>query len=95
MTAPNGAVSTAVYDKADQLIESYLPMDTESGDERKASAGAVVARTGAAGVRADVAGGRAAGGDRAAFGQEHQAVRARAAVGPGESDGRRRPPSLS
>ncbi|WP_193318955.1 DNRLRE domain-containing protein [Nonomuraea phyllanthi] len=36
-TAPNGAVATAVYDKADQLTDSYLPKDTEDGDERKAS----------------------------------------------------------
>ncbi|OPG13112.1 polymorphic toxin-type HINT domain-containing protein [Microbispora sp. GKU 823] len=37
MTAPNGATSTAVYDDADQLIESYLPKDTEGGPERKAT----------------------------------------------------------
>ncbi|MGW7483467.1 DNRLRE domain-containing protein [Nonomuraea muscovyensis] len=37
MTAPNGAVSTAVYDKADQLLESNLPKDTTDGPERKAT----------------------------------------------------------
>ncbi|MFE3455772.1 DNRLRE domain-containing protein [Nonomuraea sp. NPDC059194] len=37
MTAPNGAVSTATYDKADQLTESFLPKDSDSGEERKAS----------------------------------------------------------
>ncbi|WP_345574006.1 hypothetical protein [Nonomuraea rosea] len=42
--------------------------------------GAVVAEAGAAGVRADVGGRGAAGRDRAAFGQEQRAVRARAAV---------------
>ncbi|MEV6867420.1 DNRLRE domain-containing protein [Streptosporangium subroseum] len=36
-TAPNGAISTAVYDKADQLLESLLPKDTADGPERKAS----------------------------------------------------------
>jgi YD repeat-containing protein len=36
-TAPNGAVSTAVYDKADQLLESNLPKDTTDGPERKAT----------------------------------------------------------
>ncbi|MFF0249975.1 DNRLRE domain-containing protein [Streptosporangium sandarakinum] len=37
MTAPNGAVSTALYDDADQLLESLLPKDTADGPERKAS----------------------------------------------------------
>ncbi|MEV1168874.1 DNRLRE domain-containing protein [Nonomuraea sp. NPDC049784] len=36
-TAPNGAVSTARYDKADQLLESVLPKDTTDGPERKAT----------------------------------------------------------
>ncbi|MGP3913076.1 DNRLRE domain-containing protein [Nonomuraea sp. 10N515B] len=36
-TAPNGAVATATYDKADQLLESVLPKDTETGPERKAT----------------------------------------------------------
>ncbi|MEV0167802.1 DNRLRE domain-containing protein [Nonomuraea fuscirosea] len=36
-TAPNGAISTAVYDQADQLLESNLPKDSESGDARKAT----------------------------------------------------------
>ena len=33
-TAPNGAVSTATYDKADQVIKSTMPKDTETGPER-------------------------------------------------------------
>ncbi|TDD55309.1 DNRLRE domain-containing protein, partial [Nonomuraea terrae] len=37
MTAPNGAVSTAEYDHADQLTTSYLPKDTTDGPERKAT----------------------------------------------------------
>ncbi|WP_431897990.1 DNRLRE domain-containing protein [Nonomuraea sp. bgisy101] len=37
MTAPNGAVSTATYDEADQLTESFLPKDSQGGEERKAS----------------------------------------------------------
>ncbi|MFB4283919.1 DNRLRE domain-containing protein [Nonomuraea sp. MTCD27] len=37
MTAPNGAVSTAVYDRADQLLSSFLPKDTTDGPERKAT----------------------------------------------------------
>ncbi|WP_327584612.1 DNRLRE domain-containing protein [Nonomuraea sp. NBC_00507] len=36
-TAPNGAVATATYDKADQLVASILPKDTETGPERKAT----------------------------------------------------------
>lgn len=36
-TAPNGAVSTAVYDDADQLVSSNLPKDTDTGPERKAT----------------------------------------------------------
>ncbi|MGW4958007.1 DNRLRE domain-containing protein [Nonomuraea sp. NPDC004186] len=35
--APNGAVSTAVYDKADQLTESFLPKDSDNGPVRKAT----------------------------------------------------------
>ncbi|UBU12526.1 DNRLRE domain-containing protein [Nonomuraea gerenzanensis] len=37
MTAPNGAVSTAAYDRADQLTTSVLPKDTTDGPERKAT----------------------------------------------------------
>ncbi|MFI6500342.1 DNRLRE domain-containing protein [Nonomuraea typhae] len=37
MTAPNHAVSTAVYDKADQLVTSILPKDAADGPERKAT----------------------------------------------------------
>ncbi|MEV2273045.1 DNRLRE domain-containing protein, partial [Nonomuraea africana] len=37
MTAPNGAVSTATYDEADQLTASFLPKDSEGGEERKAT----------------------------------------------------------
>nr|WP_240973931.1 DNRLRE domain-containing protein [Nonomuraea sp. FMUSA5-5] len=37
MTAPNGAVSTAAYDHADQLTTSVLPKDTTDGPERKAT----------------------------------------------------------
>jgi YD repeat-containing protein len=33
-TAPNGAVSTATYDKADQVTKSTMPKDTETGPER-------------------------------------------------------------
>ncbi|MGP3956480.1 DNRLRE domain-containing protein [Nonomuraea sp. 3N208] len=36
-TAPNGAVATATYDKADQLVASVLPKDTDTGPERKAT----------------------------------------------------------
>ncbi len=36
-TAPNGAVSIAVYDAADQLVESVLPKDTTDGPDRKAT----------------------------------------------------------
>ncbi|MEO3799389.1 DNRLRE domain-containing protein [Nonomuraea sp. B1E8] len=36
-TAPNGAVATAVYDKADQLTASVLPKDSTDGPERKAT----------------------------------------------------------
>ncbi|RVX40557.1 RHS repeat-associated protein [Nonomuraea polychroma] len=37
MTAPNGAVSTAAYDNADQLTASFLPKDTADAPERKAT----------------------------------------------------------
>jgi RHS repeat-associated protein len=33
-TAPNGAVSTATYDKADQVTKSTMPKDTSTGPER-------------------------------------------------------------
>jgi RHS repeat-associated protein len=33
-TAPNGAVSTATYDKADQVTAASAPKDTETGPER-------------------------------------------------------------
>ncbi|MFD2027898.1 DNRLRE domain-containing protein [Promicromonospora aerolata] len=33
-TAPNGAVSTATYDQADQVIKSTMPKDTETGPDR-------------------------------------------------------------
>ncbi|WP_454854034.1 golvesin C-terminal-like domain-containing protein [Promicromonospora soli] len=33
-TAPNGAVSTATYDKADQVTKSTMPKDTETGPDR-------------------------------------------------------------
>ncbi|MFI7455511.1 DNRLRE domain-containing protein [Nonomuraea sp. NPDC049714] len=36
-TAPNGAVATALYDDADQLLESTLPKDSDTGEVRKAS----------------------------------------------------------
>ncbi|MGW4411810.1 golvesin C-terminal-like domain-containing protein [Nonomuraea sp. NPDC004702] len=36
-TAPNGAVATAVYDAADQLTDSLLPKDSDTGPERKAT----------------------------------------------------------
>ncbi|MBB5803447.1 RHS repeat-associated protein [Saccharothrix ecbatanensis] len=38
-TAPNGAVSTAVYDKADQVTSTTMPKDTSTGPERKSSFG--------------------------------------------------------
>ncbi|MGW2766229.1 golvesin C-terminal-like domain-containing protein [Streptomyces sp. NPDC001275] len=34
-TAPNGAVSTAVYDDADQVTSATAPKDTSTSDERK------------------------------------------------------------
>ncbi|MEU4731229.1 DNRLRE domain-containing protein [Streptomyces sp. NPDC023588] len=34
-TAPNGAVSTAVYDAADQIVGAIAPKDTPTGPERK------------------------------------------------------------
>ncbi|MFF2507816.1 DNRLRE domain-containing protein [Streptomyces sp. NPDC058067] len=36
-TAPNGAVTTAVYDAADQIKESSDPKDTTTSDERKSA----------------------------------------------------------
>ncbi len=36
-TAPNGAVSTAVHDKADQISSTTMPKDTPTGPERTAS----------------------------------------------------------
>ncbi|WP_214324798.1 DNRLRE domain-containing protein [Nonomuraea sediminis] len=37
MAAPNGAISTATYDDADQLLSSILPVDKAGDPERKAS----------------------------------------------------------
>ncbi|GAA1761382.1 hypothetical protein GCM10009734_82050 [Nonomuraea bangladeshensis] len=62
-------------------------VQVEAGVLLQQDAGAVVAQAGAAGVWADVAGGRAAGGDGAAFGQEQRAARARAAVREPEQTG--------
>ncbi|WP_382054208.1 DNRLRE domain-containing protein [Streptomyces atrovirens] len=36
-TAPNGAVSTAVYDDADQITSATAPKDTDTSDERRST----------------------------------------------------------
>lgn len=36
-TAPNGAVSQAVYDAADQLTDAFAPLDNPGDPERKTS----------------------------------------------------------